>query len=251
MRHTGLSDVSVVDRVASILEAFGTPQESVTLTDICAYTQMPKATVHRILRQLIAIDMVCKVEGGYSLGWRLWAISRHSVYERLRDLARPHLQLLNAHTSWTVHLATLQGADVVYLDKVNGAASTGLSTRVGGTQPSHCTALGKAMLAFASPERIDTVVAQGLNPRTSRTITDVRMFHRCLRNVSQERIAYDNSEHTMGISCIAMPVKNPAGEVVAAVSVSGPAGQRGPQEFRNALAKVTDTIGRSLRALAS
>jgi DNA-binding IclR family transcriptional regulator len=109
----------------------------------------------------------------------------------------------------------------VYLDKVGGRFGEQVPTRVGCRQPLHATSLGKAMLAFAGEDRIDEVLAAGLDRRTPRTVVDPDELRAQLAATRASSVAYDDQESIVGLGCVAAPIRG-SGRAVAAVSVCGP-----------------------------
>lgn len=144
----------------------------------------------------------------------------------LRQEAEPHLHRLRNAVNETVHLAVLDSdMRVVYLEKLATRHAVGLMmSRIGLTAPMHCTALGKAMAAFRPEEEICAWVQEhGLPPYTRATITDPAWFFQALAEVRARGYAVDMEEFEAGVRCVAAPIRDRAGHVVAAVSVSAPA----------------------------
>jgi DNA-binding IclR family transcriptional regulator len=133
----------------------------------------------------------------------------------------PFLNDLHASTRETVHLAILQGVDVVYIEKLARLGSPALPSRVGGRMWPYCTAVGKALLAFSSESLVRTIVTNGFERRTPYTIVAPNLLLKQLQEIRGRGIAYDWQESTVGVTCIASPVLDSAGEPIAAVSVSG------------------------------
>ena len=137
--------------------------------------------------------------------------------DRLVRAARPLLGELHRASGLVVHLAVLDGPDVVYLEKVGDRLASAIPTRVGGRQPAHCTAVGKAMLAFCDDDsRVD------LQARKTRySISGSSQLATELTKVRAHGVAFEREESQLGFGCVAAPIGSP-GEAVAAVSVCGP-----------------------------
>lgn len=210
---------SVLGRVDSIIGAFDSTEGAVSLHELTERTGLPKSTVHRIVDQLVDIGWVEREVGGYRIGMRLFEIgglaSRRS---RLTDLAFPHLHALSVETRLAVQMAILDGLDVVYLERIPMKGFR-LPTRQGGRQPAHCTALGKAMLAF-DDETAAELLRHDLPARTSRTLTapELRLE---LERIAECGLAYDHQESYEGLACVAAPIRG-SGRAIGAVSVTGP-----------------------------
>ena len=139
------------------------------------------------------------------------------VYER----AKPALRALAQSLSANAHLAVLHQGQVLYLGREEASPSSVFPSIVGRLVPAHCTALGKVLLAHLNPsERRDLLAGQPLEKRTIKTITSLRRLEVELAGVVQRGYAVDHEELYEGLTCVAAPVRDHAGEVVAAISVS-------------------------------
>jgi DNA-binding IclR family transcriptional regulator len=148
------------------------------------------------------------------------------VLDRLdfRRVAEPLLRDLNLRTKETVHLAILQGTQGISIDKFDSPQPVGLDARLGGIMPLHCTGVGKTLLAYQSEEMLNQVARSPGFPRmTSRTIVALPQLRNELELIRKQGYTIDQEEAVEGLSCVAGPVFNHAGVVVAAFSVAGPA----------------------------
>jgi DNA-binding IclR family transcriptional regulator len=126
-------------------------------------------------------------------------------------------------TKETVHLAELNGTEVVYLDKIDGPLSISMRSRIGISKPSYCTGLGKILLAYQNEERLAGILDQlVLKPHTENTITDKSILVRRLKEYRERGYSLDNEEIEIGLFCIAAPITDITGRVVAAISLSAP-----------------------------
>jgi DNA-binding IclR family transcriptional regulator len=160
--------------------------------------------------------------GTYSLGLKLLelgAVALGSV--ELRARARPHLERLHRDTGLTVHLAILDAGEVVYIDKIEGDTAVRLYSQVGRRAPAHCTALGKALLAHMAQEKVCEILAvKGMRRYTPDTIVSVPAFVKELEIVRERGYAVDMREHEPLVHCVAAPIRDHTGSVVAALSVT-------------------------------
>ena len=141
----------------------------------------------------------------------------------LRDRAQPHLRRLVAETEETAHLCILEAARVIYIDKIEPARSVRMITRIGASNPVHCTSVGKAMLAFLPEEKSADILRRLRFERyTHHTITTAEALRAELEKTRRRGYAVDDEEYEEGLRCIAMPVLDAQRLPVAAVSVSGP-----------------------------
>src|SRR5882757_2772111 len=139
---------SVLGRAVAIVSAFNSDDESVKLSELARRTGLPKATVHRFLQQLCGLNLTERTAAGYRLGLRIFEIGMREPVSRDLRAAVPILGDLRDATHETVHLAVLDGSEVLYVEKLVGHHGPPLHSRVGGRLPAHCTAVGKALLAF-------------------------------------------------------------------------------------------------------
>src|SRR6185437_5320946 len=143
---------AVIDRISLVLDAFEGPGR-LTLAQIVRRTCLPRSSAHRMLERLVQLRWLRRSGRDYELGMRLVELGSLAVHQdRLVRAAGPLLAELHRATGLVVHLAVLDGADVVYLDKVGDRMIGALPTRVGARQPAHCTAVGKAILAYRDEE---------------------------------------------------------------------------------------------------
>jgi len=245
----GASERSWVQSVVnalSILDYLASTGNEAGVTELAQFLGTHKSTASRLLATLNARGYVSRnpQSGKYGLGLHLLELSRVKLDQiDLRQLARPYLEELVSSTGETAHLAILDRGRVVYMDKVDTPQTLGMRSRIGYRIAAHCTALGKALLAHLPAEELDAILDPDSMTRfTSNTITDLDTFKLHLASVRERGYAIDDEEHEDGIRCIAAPIKDHAGRVVAAISVSGPT-------FRVTREKV-DTIGQLVRDAA-
>ncbi len=126
-------------------------------------------------------------------------------------------------TRETVHLMVLDGETGLYVDRVESPQRVRVASSVGQRELLHGSAVGKAILAHLAPDRLDAILARGLPRMTVRTITDPGRLRRHLAMVARRGFALDNEEGEPGIRCVGAPIFDHRGQVVASVSVAGPA----------------------------
>lgn len=213
---------SVLGRSLSLLTAFRPGDAELTLAELTRRTGIAKPTAHRLLRELADWDIVERTETGIRLGMRLFELGQLAPRQRgLREAAAPFLADLFEATRETVHLAVPDGVEVVYIHKIEGRSGPEMGSRVGGRMPAHCTGVGKAMLAYAPPDRLAAVLDAGLTRYTPRTVVAPGLFARELAKVRERGYAVEHEESTLGIACVAAPVLSSAGEALAAISIAG------------------------------
>jgi DNA-binding IclR family transcriptional regulator len=184
-------------------------------------TGLPRSSAHRRLERLVQLRFLRRSGRDYELGMRLVELGSLAVHQdRLHRAAAPVLHELHRATGLVVHLAVLEGSDVVYLEKIGDRMVAAIPTRVGGRQPAHCTAVGKAMLAYSENQSaVDFTVR-----RTRYSIGSQAQLTQELVRVRAHGAAFDLEESVAGFGCVAAPVGDigDAAAPVAAVSVCGP-----------------------------
>ncbi|MCD4532894.1 IclR family transcriptional regulator [Nocardioides sp. cx-169] len=216
---------SMVERMTLILDRFTERETRLSLEQIAGATRLPRSTAHRILDQLVRLEWLEHSSTGYGLGRRSLVLGGGSGdHGELRSVASPYLHDLLLRTGAVVHLGVLDGARVVYLDKLGGRFATSVPSRVGGSAPAYCTGLGRAMLAWLDAETVDALVGDHLALRTPATIGEVGSLHHELARVrSRGGLALERGECFPGIACAAAAVRGPRGPI-GAVSVVTSAG---------------------------
>lgn len=215
MRNGGDPPTAVIDRISGLLDEFQ-DHGRLTLSELSSRTGLPRSSVHRLLVQLTECGWIRRDGRAYTLGRTVFEWGARAQYrDALHRAARPVLHELHSATGLVAHLAVLDGDQVRYLDKV-GYEPIPLPSRVGGHQPAHRTALGKALLAHTRvplPDETHTL------PRRS-DLDHTRLRHE-IAHVRERRIAQDREESMRGIACIAAPIGTERA-CVGALSVTGP-----------------------------
>jgi IclR family KDG regulon transcriptional repressor len=233
------SDYSIqtVSNALRLLEAFSQDVE-LGVSELSRRLALHKNNVFRLLATLEERGYIeqCADTERYRLGVRCLELGH--TYERshtLLDCARPVLEQLARSTGESAHLGVLEGFEVVHLDAVASDRLVGTGSRIGLRLPAHATALGKVLVACgdtAVREDYDKgVVRVGIESLTEATITDRDKFFEHLNSVSLQGYAVDIEECELGMCCVAAPVIDGNGRVLAAISVSGPSFRLGPDEL--------------------
>jgi IclR family transcriptional regulator, KDG regulon repressor len=226
--------IAVVERTFRVVEAFN-GQAQVSLADLASRTRMVKSSVYRILYTLTELGYVDKsLEGRYSLStrWGRMAGGPHPP-SNLITLASPLMTRLLNRFHETVNLGVLDGGEVLYIHVLESPHAFRLAAHAGMRSPVHSTALGKCLLSRRPASEVNSMLKQRPMPAlTPRTICDRTAFIRELVRVRSQGVAVDNGEDSAGARCVAAPILNEAGEVIAAISISGPAGRIRPSRDR-------------------
>jgi DNA-binding IclR family transcriptional regulator len=216
-----------LDRALQVLEVLCDADGDLALGEISQAVGLNKSTVYRILQSLIRHRLTDQDPNTrkYRVGLKLFELA-HRVTNKieLRAQALPELKELSRRTNETVHLAVLDDGDVVYIDKQETQRTIRMYSAIGKRGPAHCTGVGKVLLASLSDEELErTVARKGLRRFTERTITSLPDLKQHLAKVRAQGYAIDDAEHEPEIRCVACPIRDHAGRVIAAVSLTIPA----------------------------
>jgi len=236
----------VVGRVFDILDAFVIVGPRLTVTDVSRELGLKYATAHRILEAMAARGVLDRDPDSrrYSVGARLREYGSVGHIEDF-DVAHPYLEDLTRTTGETSHLAILDDRSAVYIDTVGGARLLSAHRHIGRRMPLHCTGVGKALLSGLLDSELDGLLNVELARYTRRTIVDPDRLRAELRQIRDRGYAVDDEETEEGLVCIAAPLRDHSGQVIAAVSVGGPA-----TRLRQDLETVAGEVIRSAAALS-
>jgi IclR family acetate operon transcriptional repressor len=218
-------EVTALERGIRVLEAVIEGGHESSLADIAARVELPKSTVHRLLQTLVAHHYVETGSAGtYRGSSRLLALAGRIVESvDYAQLIGPALRDLQQHTLDTIHFGILDGPRAVYVEKLPGRRAYQMNSRIGNPLPLHCSAIGKAILAFLPAEERDRLI-EGLTlaGRTATTLTTRRALEADLKRTRARWWALDDEENEKGIRCMGTPVFDQTGRAIGAISVSAP-----------------------------
>ena len=224
-RDNGSEGVGGLDRAAAILGAFDSTHRELTLAALVARSGLPRSTTHRVADRMIKLGWLDKPKDRYRVGNRLFEISSLApIRHELREAALPFLQDLHAAAKTTVQLGVLEGTQVLVVERITGHRPMPMLEQAGGKIPAHCSALGRAILAYSDQDTIEAILGAGL-PAADPPHADQPGRGAAGADRDPARgWAVDREEGNIGISCVAAPVFGPLGQVAAALSVTGPTG---------------------------
>lgn len=239
-------------RVLDVLEHLAATPDGVSFPTLCTELGLPKSSLHALLATLVDRGWVYLHESTrqYRIGVRAWQAGRSFAgLDALAQLAQPHLEAASAELNETVQLAVLDGTDNVYVAKVDSDHPLQLVSRVGARLPAYATGLGKVLLADLDPDELRRRMSGVEFQRfTDQTITDLGALENALDEARTSGFAQDEGEYTNGVFCVAVPVVDAIGTVVAAMSCSVPSPRfDGTDRAREVL---IDTLTRHGRALS-
>jgi len=227
--------INSILRASSILKYFSGAKTHFKISELARHLGLDRSTTYRILLSLEQEGLVEKDEktGAYSLGLAAFEIG--NAYLRQMDLikvSKPMMDDLALKAQETVHLAVLSDTEIVYVDKVDSPRTLGVMSKIGQRGPVYCTALGKTLLAFQPEDEQSRIIQKiRLTPLTPRTITSKQKLVEELGRIRKQGYALDRREIEEEVECIGAPIRNHLGNVIAALSISGPQRKIGtPQE---------------------
>ncbi|HBW38935.1 IclR family transcriptional regulator [Desulfosporosinus sp. BICA1-9] len=212
-------------RVMEVMDVLRNYPDGLTFHELCNELDIPKSSMHELLSTMIERNYLSQSENKkYCLGFKLIelglsSLERVNVYQNAKKYMVKLVDLIEE----TVFMAVCVDDEIVYINKLDCSRSIRTNVTLGDHKPMHCTALGKSFLAFMPvPEIERIVIRRGLPTFTSQTITDHKILLKELESVRQRGVAYDNQEIEEGLTCIACPIFDYHGRVVAAISVAAP-----------------------------
>jgi len=211
-------------RSLDILECFGPGERELGLAEIARRVRLPKSTTHRFVATLAGRGYLSPDGGGrYRLGIRLWELGCLAVMPLgLREAARPSMEWLARESRETIHLAVLDGLEVVYIDRIESTQPLQARSRLGGRMPAYCAATGKAMAAHAPRRFLAQIVAGGLRRYTPRTIADPETLLKVLAAVARNGYAVTLGEYERDLGGVAAPIRDYTGAVVGGIGIVAP-----------------------------
>ncbi len=227
--------ISSVKKALDLLELFTAEQPELSLTELSSHMELHKSSIYRILSTLAAAGFVEKnrVTNKYRLGLIFLELADHvlSRYD-FRDRVKPYLEELAEKTGEIIHLAILDGKDIIYLDKNGRAQPLTVATKIGGRSPAYSSAMGKALLAGLTRQELKKGLGEGsLKKMTANTITEMPRLAAELEKVKKQGFAIDDEEAFSGIRCVAAPLKKTDGAVIAAISATVPKQRMGKKRM--------------------
>lgn len=219
-------NIQSIERAVSVLDYLSKKPQGERLTVISKDLGLNKSTVFSIISTLEDLRCVSQnqVTGRYSLGIRLLEFA-HSLLSSMDiiKIAKPFLYDLASQYDETINLALMSGGEVIYVDKVQSSKSVRVEMRLHEKVPAYCCSTGKVFLAYMSQEKREAMLDQmSFQPRTIYTITNRAQLEGELDVIRDRGYAYDREEFEIGLTCIACPIYNNRGEVVAAISLNAP-----------------------------
>jgi DNA-binding IclR family transcriptional regulator len=217
--------LSSVATAIQLLKSFSEDHVDIGISELSRRLGVAKSTAHRLAATLVSEGLLeqDKETEKYRLGIALFRLG--ALVRRRMDVSsqgRPYLYALREKTNETVHLAILDGTEIMYVYNLESTQAIRMRSDLGVRKPAYCTAEGQAILAFQPQDILDAVIGQGLLARTPQTITDPTKLLKALAAVRQRGCAIEDEESEIGMRGISAPIRNDAGEVIASVGLAGP-----------------------------
>ena len=217
--------LSSVAMAVKLLKTFSEGEVEIGVTSLAKRLGVAKSTVYRLASTLVSEGMLEQNRDNekYRLGIALFGLGA-LVRQRMNvsTEARQVMFDLREATGETVHLAILDGSQIMYVLNLESNHAIRMRADLGSRKPAFCTSEGRAILAFQTPEIVDRAFAQGFQPRTLKTITQPQKIRDALEQVRRDGYAREDEQCELGMRSIAAPIRNDTGRVVAAVGVAGP-----------------------------
>jgi len=217
--------VKSVAHALDILDQFTPETPSLSLADLTRRLYLSKSAIYHLLATLESRGYVKRnhSNGKYSLGLKLFQLGSLGVsMSGLSEVVIPYLTQLRDTAGETIHLGVVYKESILYVAKVESLQTIRMSSRIGGTSPLYCTGVGKVLLANQSLDFIESLLAKPLKRFTSNTIIEPSALREELTRIRAQGYALDREEHEPHVRCVAAPLRDHTGTVVAAISVSGP-----------------------------
>ncbi|HPA60802.1 MAG TPA: IclR family transcriptional regulator [Clostridia bacterium] len=217
--------IQSLQRAMAILEYIAVHQGA-GVSELSREMSLNKSTVFSILKTFVALGYLFKNEmtGQYQITFRLHSlVGEDPKPGSFISYARPHLQKIAQKYDETVHFVTGDENTVVYIDKLESTKPIRIHTVVGAEQPLHCTAVGKAILAWRDENEIIAYAKRtGLKSMTENSITDIATLLQEMKKIREQGFSIDDEENQPDLYCIGMPVFNDKGKALYAISLSMP-----------------------------
>ena len=249
MPHLAESPSTAVDRTIFILEAVAARSAGMSNAEISRKLDIPKSSASYILRALEKHGYLRRDgDGRYRLGLKVLNLGRGALSAvDVREVALPMMRSLVEHVHITSHLAILDGTQAVYVERVESPGFIKMDTWVGRRMEIYSTSVGKALVSHLPEEKVLAILRdRGMKKRTPTTITNPTRFLRELESVREKGYAFDDEENSPGVRCVAAPVFNAAGEVEAALNITGTT----QQVNKETLPRIIDTVKETARRIS-
>lgn len=220
-----ISRVQSIDRSVAIMECFSENKRELKLSEIACMVDLNKSTVHGILNTLKHHGFIDQDEitQKYRLGIRFIVYGDLVVNSmNITNIAYPVIERVCEKIEETVHIAVLDGSDVVYIEKKECNKSIKTSTKIGARVPAYVTADGRIILSYLEKEKLKDLLPRNFKKLTPNTITDKHELLKILSEIKQKGYSIDYEETVQGLVCVAAPIFDYSGAVRYSLSATVP-----------------------------
>lgn len=246
-------NIKTLGKLVSVLDSFSTSDRSLSVSQIAARAGLPRSTAHRAIQSLKEVGFLEQdsTRDEYRLGLKLFQLGTTVLNNLdLQREARPFVEALSSLTGESVHLCVFDGERMVFVERASGGPTGQQNdTIIMEISPCYCTGVGKATLAYQPEAVIERVISGGLIGYTTQTITDAGTLRADLAAIRARGYALDLEEHKQRVCCVAAPIRNTSGKVIAAISSSGPSDRmtdKALQKFAPYVVSHAEAISRRL-----
>jgi DNA-binding IclR family transcriptional regulator len=243
-QDTASGRLSSVGAALRLLKAFSADEPELGITTMAKRLGVAKSTAHRLASTLVAEGFLEQnpTDGRYRLGLQLFTMGtlvRHRM--NVSSQALPLLHALRDRSDETVHLAVLDGIDILYLFNLESQQAIRTRSYLGMRKPAFCTSEGRVLLAHSPVSVVSRVLRSGLGPRTPNTVTEPSELAKLLESARATGHALDDEESEEGMRGVAAPIFDASGSVVAAVGLAGPVQRLTKKSLRQFVPMVMQT----------
>lgn len=234
-----MSNVQSLERALNILNKLSEYPDGIQIARLSEQVGLTKSTTHRLLSTLSSMNYVVKDEqtDKYKLGLQVLFLSRNILNNLdIVNVARRYLEKLSQEVNETVHLCIEDQGEIMYVDKIESNQTIRMYSRIGSRAPMYCTAVGKVLLSDMDPEHLKEVISKmDFVRKTDTTVGSKEELLEVIEQVRKQHYALDNGENEKGLQCIAAPIYDHKGKIVASFSISGPSNRVTMEVINNEL----------------
>lgn len=242
---SSVMEATSLGKAFHVMEVLASSEGALSLMEIVQELGFHKPTVHRILRELVELGYVSRVEKGvYQITPKLRRLALGGIDDRLTEIADPFLRALHDETAETVNLGVLRGTKIRYLRVLESKHPLRRIVEPNSTDPFYSTSLGRAITLQMSDATWDALIDRTkLIARTTETVVDINQLRKIHRRVKQDGYAVEQDQNDVGVTCIGAPIYEDE-NVIAAISLSVPSARADQKALQRLIKTVVQTAQR-------
>lgn len=245
--------IPMLEKAFEVLEFMSQAEKELGISEISQSLDIPKTTVFRIMTTMQKWGYAEKIaeQDKYRLGKKLIRMGQQAASDvDIKEIAMPYLEALAKKTGESANLGILYEDEVLTLANAKGEDFY-LISRLIPTSPLNCSAMGKLFLSERKPEELKAYFAsEAPKERTVHSVTNLKQFLEIKKKIEEENLSYDREEYEYGLTCIAAPIRDQEGALVAAMSISGPTtrlAHKGEDNLKAALVETSKEIEKAYK----